>query len=189
MPSLRRVLVTAALTVSLSASFANAQLSGSTGIAAGSGSGTTVKKNLRVDTKMSEPLTLAGGEFNQDEDWLKSLALTVKNTSTKNVVYAEYELVLKGVRKADGTPMTLPVYYNADVTKGDMQLSEAKAVKPDKTTKLSVNSKDYKKLLDDLKAIHAKPPVEATLRLRFVAFDDGSAWRDGRSGTFAQLRA
>ena len=191
MPSLRRVLLTAVAAVSLATHItplASAQMHG--GVSSTSTVVTEVQKNLRVDKKMSEPLAIAAGEFSQDEDWLRTLAVTVKNTSAKNVVYAQYELVLQGVRNANGQPMTLPVYYgSSDIVKGDMPLSEAKAVKPDKTTKLSVNSKDYKKLLEDLKAIHAKPPVEATLRLRFVCFDDGTAWRDGRNGTIAQLRA
>jgi len=145
MPSLRRVLVAAVVTVSLSASFANAQLTGSNGIAAGTGSVVTAKKNLRIDKKMSEPLTLAGGEFSQDEDWLKSLALTVKNTSTKNVVYAEYELVLQGVRNANGTPMTLPVYYNADVKKGGLKSKYDTIILPD------LNNRDT--LLNGLSAL------------------------------------
>jgi hypothetical protein len=190
MPSFRSAVVTAVVTVSLATSVANAQLAGNNGIAAPSHATTETKKSLRLDQKSAEPLALAAGEFSQEEDWLKTLALTVKNTSTKNVVYAEYELVLHGVRNTAGMPITLPVYYgDSDLVKGDMPLSEAKAVKPDKTAKLSVSSKDYKKLLEDLKAVHAKPPVQATLRLRTVCFADGTAWRDGHAATVQQLRS
>jgi hypothetical protein len=190
MPSLGRTLVAVAVTVSLAATFTNAQMHGGVSSSSSSTVTTEVRKSLRVDKKISEPLAIDKGEFGQSEDWLKTLALTVHNTSTKGIVYAEYELVLQGVRSTSGMPMTLPVYYgNYGVARGDMPLSDAKAVKPDMTAKLSVNSKDYKQLLDDLKTVHAKPPVEATLRLRFVCFEDGTAWRDGRNGTIAQLRA
>lgn len=126
-----------------------------------------------------DPVVIVKGDYGQDQNWLNSMILTVKNTTGKSVLYAEFEVALKGVSDAKGA-VTFPMRFGDPKTAETPQPDSDKQIKPEKTAKIRVAWDDYKTMTERLKVAGEQVPRLAMLRLRKVVFADGSRWPEAR---------
>ncbi len=94
-----------------------------------------VPKRLLVDGFPKEPLALENGEHGQEDDWVKTLVLTVRNVSGKPIYFAEYTVTLPEIRVAGG-PLQIPILYGNPALRSaalpgpkDKPLGENKVIK------------------------------------------------------------
>jgi hypothetical protein len=127
-----------------------------------------------IDRLEGQPLTVERGEFApKDPEWLRTLALHIKNTGSKEITFLEFAV---SVSNLDGDVAE----YKLAFTGTDPKTGAPKPIKPEKAVKLTWSGDDYKamkKVLADHKVFY---PSAAVFRLHVVSFADGSSWRDGR---------
>lgn len=128
---------------------------------------------LMIDRLDDQPLAVERGEFApKDPEWLRTLALHVKNTGSKEISYVEFSVTLSGI---DGDTVDYALAFGSQE-----HPTALKSIKPDKVAKLQWSGDDYKGLKKALADGHVFYPATAVFRLHVVAFADGSVWRDGR---------
>ncbi len=126
-----------------------------------------------------EPLNVEKGDYDQSDNWLRSLSLLVKNTSSKPIYYAEFEVTLKGVRVA-GQPAMLKVRFGNEAFAGKKAANDDdKSIGPSKTVRLKLPTDAYEQLAQQMRAEGLRMPAMAGVRLRRVGFGDGTYWQDG----------
>ena len=118
-------------------------------------------------------------EFDNGDDWLKGVALEIKNRSNKTIVYIETDFAFFETQ-ATGSVMLFALrngrrpWRPEDASKPELRL-ETGAV-----TDLPISDQTY----DSMKKFLAQGPAirnlhTATLRREIVVFDDGMAWSGG----------
>lgn len=116
----------------------------------------------------------------EDDNWLEGLTLSVKNTSTKDIVYVDVSLTLfAGGDEVNDAPVQFPFTYesNTGVAGGD---TNADPIKPGGSVDIALSENAYLTLKEGLAL--ANYPLKfrhVELRIDAVAFADGTLWRKG----------
>lgn len=119
-----------------------------------------------------------GRAFTDDDDWLKGLTLSVKNTSNKDIVFIGVELTLfnKEAGYEHRTPVGFPFSYDArsgisDGPNGDHP------IRPGESVEVSLSDENHELLKELL--LKANYPLKfhrVDLRVDCVIFADGVMW-------------
>ena len=126
-----------------------------------------------------EPLNVEKGDYDQTENWLRSLSLLVRNTSSKPIFFAEFEVTLRGVRVA-GQPAMLKLRFGSEEFARKKATGDGeKSIGPSKTVRLKLPADQYEELLQRMRSEGLRMPSMAGVRLRVVGFGDGTRWQDG----------
>ena len=139
----------------------------------------TAPKALLLDLHTGDPIVVEKGDYAQDRDWLRSLTLTIKNTSDRQVAYVEFDVDLPQLSSL-GKAAVLKVRFGNDQAMTGQPGVNEKPLKPTKSARAKVDSEAYKALVEKIKASGTAFPTSGVLRLRAVTFDDGTTWRDGK---------
>lgn len=126
-------------------------------------------------------------KFTGDDDWLKGLSVSVKNTSTKPIIYVELEIRLfgEGDKEPGGKPGYIyPLSYGrraADETADPAATPDApKPIDPGGTVEIVLTAEEFLSLKNHLAA--ADYPLkmkQAELLVTDVFFADGTRWYKG----------
>jgi len=131
---------------------------------------------LMIDRLEDQPITVDRAEFApKDPEWLRTLALHVKNTSAKQINYVEFSVSLSGI---DGDTVDYTLRFGVADT--PHQTDPKLVINPDKMAKIQWTGDDYKGLKKALASGHIFYPAAAVFRLHTVGFADGSTWKDRR---------
>jgi len=141
---------------------------------------------VKIDkVKVKNRAVELGETFTEEDDWLRGLTVSLKNTSGKEIVYVEMELMFP--RPGGGTEQT-PVYLyrlfygQQPSTENPPAPDERKRLKPGESVDVSLPEGEE----EHIKAVlaHLGYPAE-TKHARFgvgvVVFGDGTMWRAGRT--------
>ncbi len=125
--------------------------------------------------------------FTADDDWLRTLTISVKNTSDKAVVFISIDLLFP--RLDDGSQQEPPALY--DLRWGrkllfenkDLPIDDAKILKPSETIEISLSEQEYASLKEFLRQTHYLGSItKLEIMLRDVGFegDVDMTWSGGR---------
>ena len=120
-----------------------------------------------------------GKKFEEDDDWLYGLTVTVQNDSGKAIARIDIELIFPR-RGGSSTPET--AYYAAHLIYGkdpaDVSPQEVlKLVLPGEKVDVKLLEVNVPSIMKDLEKLRYEQPVKlARIMLRAVTFVDGSMW-------------
>jgi hypothetical protein len=163
-----------------------------------SASGTIGQKQDRVLEKESwrnQPIKIsqlkvkgrfieAGRKFPEDDDWLKNLTISVKNISSKNIVFIEIEAVFPKLRDNNSAKEPAYVYRltygSMPPLPGTTPLSNQSKIIPNETIDIILSEADHNHVKSSLAELGY--PVSARhvkLGIGSIIFDDETMWRGG----------
>lgn len=123
-----------------------------------------------------------GRKVDADDDWLRGLALTVKNTSSKPITYVGLDLTLFD-EKYDEVSGKLPVVYPlsygtyADRTPAPDSPLPSQVIQPGNSVDITLTGEEYYSLLSTLSAAgYPNTMRDAELSVADVLFADGTRW-------------
>jgi hypothetical protein len=136
---------------------------------------------LVVNRGPGDPVVLVKGDYDQmAKDWLRDLALTVKNTQEKPVYGVDVDLSLITGR-GDIKPFVVTAQFGKpEVLKTNVASPKDPCLKADKTTVLKLSGQELRRLYDFLRETGIPYPSGVMVKVRTVYFGDGSAWQSGR---------
>ncbi|OLE51949.1 MAG: hypothetical protein AUG51_20355 [Acidobacteria bacterium 13_1_20CM_3_53_8] len=116
--------------------------------------------------------------IDEDENWLKKLAITVKNVSPKTIIFINMYYDFPET-KATGNIMAFPITYGRN-PQAAINSGEAKRLLPGEAADLTLTDEQYAKLKEFLERRHPISTIKrASMRLTDVYFDDGTIWSNG----------
>jgi hypothetical protein len=124
---------------------------------------------LKAETESKEDLE-------GDDDWMKNLTVTLKNTSDKNIVYAL--LVMNFPETAAAGPMSHPLHYGR-YPKSPDDLKAVTALKPGEEAEITLAAAEYDNLKTFLKSMSFSNVNSFEIKLDSVIFDDDLLWFGG----------
>lgn len=144
----------------------------------------------------SEPVTIAkikvkgrpvgvDQNFDEEDDWLKGITLSVKNTSDQAITYINVELFFprpEDESAANETPFAYPLLYGyvPILPEAFPAPNAPPPIKPGEVVELTLADKDYDQLKIYLRNSNYPTSIkQVRLTLRAVAFGDGTMWRSG----------
>lgn len=135
--------------------------------------------NLMIHHRDDEPITIEAGEFSAaDPEWLKTLSLTIRNSSDHPIYDMEFEVTLSGL---SGEHAVYPLRFgDPDILKTNRASKDDKAVNPNKTVKVRWDGDAYKHLKQTLADAGVHYPAAAIIKLVAVSYGDGSGWNTSR---------
>src|SRR6185503_12498769 len=152
------------------------------------------ERKLIKSTWRNEPLKVSkvkvkkgaielGRKFTDDsDDWLDGLTVTVKNTTSKDILGVDVSLTLftkEGGDKVDDVPIQFPFSYGSDKTIVEDDSSE-KPIKPGHSVYITLSEDAYLMLKEGLaRARYPRKFQHVELRIDAVLFADGTLWRKG----------
>lgn len=152
------------------------------------------QRQLIKSTWRNEPLKVSkvkvkkgaielGRKFTDDsDDWLDGLTLTVRNTSSKDILGVDVSLTLftkEGGDKVEDVPIQFPFSYGSDKTIVEDDSGE-KPIKPGHSVDITLSEDAYLMLKEGLaRANYPRKFQHAELRIDAVLFADGTLWRKG----------
>jgi hypothetical protein len=116
-----------------------------------------------------------------DDDWLAGLTVSVKNTSSKDILGVDVSLTLftkEGGDKVDDVPIQFPFSYGSDhaIAEDDSE----KPIKPGHSVDITLRDDAYLMLKEGLaRANYPRKFQHVELRIDAVLFADGTLWRKG----------
>ncbi len=116
-------------------------------------------------------------DFEGDDDWMKDLAVTFKNTSDKNVVYFRLDLQFPET-EATGPMMTGALIFGRR-PKDSGDRSYDKILKPGEEVEITLTGDQHDKLRSFLKTRSFDKVSEVRLFLETAIFDDDLMWNGG----------
>jgi hypothetical protein len=135
---------------------------------------------LKVKGKFIE----AGKKFLEDDDWLRSLTISVKNISSKNIVFIEIEAVFQKLR--DNNSAAEPAYVHrlaygrVPPPLGATPLSNQLKIMPDETIDIILSEEDHSHIISSLEELgYPASTKHVKLGIGSVIFDDETMWRGG----------
>lgn len=132
-----------------------------------------------TDVKVNGKSITFGQKFNANDDWLKSLVVTVKNTSDKRVLFASIELFMQ---QPDGARGMFDIFYGPWALQNRQPKPEEQLVgiPPGEIAEIGFSVQRYVGLTSFLNDTHIGPSVE-NVKVRFgsVIFADDTMWRGG----------
>lgn len=145
-----------------------------------------VEKNmpLRFDKVKAagRALELKGGDesqedFDANDDWMKGLAVTFKNTSDKNIVYFRLDLMFPETEGQE--PMKAYHMIFGRRPKDSSDRDNDKVLKPGEEVELALTDDDYSRMRAFLKKGSFDTVSNVRLFLETVIFDDDLMWNGG----------
>ncbi len=126
-----------------------------------------------VDLRASQKPIQPGEKVAGGDDWLKDLSFRLKNTSHKQIVYAEIALDFSG------TQLTYLIRFGQRPGV-KQQMRSPLAVAPGEYLNVDVagSYRDLKRFVENERQISTIEKV--ALRISFIAFDDGTVWSAGK---------
>lgn len=137
-----------------------------------------VERSLKGKNFSGEEKVLAG------QNWLKDLKLTIKNTSSKTIVYFYIELVIpKNDRLTNRVPIPLrfgtPLFLLTDNGMAYIEKKNRELLRPGETVTVSVKDNVLKAFTQSLQKRDAENFDSVKLEIQNVDFDDFSGWSFG----------
>lgn len=120
-----------------------------------------------------------GQTFADDDDWIKGLELTFKNTSEKPIVYLSVDLRLPS---PEGIPVAFPIFYGRSPATSEeaARLAQAHAVQPGETATVTLTERQYESMQAVLAERNWKLPLDKlTIKVNIVSFADDTSWHHG----------
>ncbi|HYV04606.1 MAG TPA: hypothetical protein VFB82_08480 [Blastocatellia bacterium] len=120
-----------------------------------------------------------GQEFEGSTDWLKGSKFTLRNDSGKEIVHLAFELEFPETTST-GNVMIFPIWLGH--RPGSMLFTkiDTLSLKPHQKVTLTIDEVTHDRLV---KFIETRQPLSSiskvTLRVQFVAFEDGTGWSGG----------
>jgi hypothetical protein len=155
----------------------------------------TVDETNSLDNRPNVPIEIVerslgkknfprGKQILASQDWLKNLKLTVKNISSKTIVYFRLELVIpKNERLTDR--VSIPLRFGAQLflltDKGMTYIEKEnrELLRPGETVTVSVREHDLKVFTEHLKKYGADDFDSVKIDIQDVNFNDSSGWSLG----------
>lgn len=132
-----------------------------------------------VETKVSGQRITLGQKISANDDWLRGLVFSVKNTSDKRVLFASVELF---IQQPDGARGMFDIFYGPWALQNRQPKPEEQLVgiPPGETTEISFSVQRYVGFMTFLDDTHIGPSVE-NVKVRFgrVIFEDDTMWTRG----------
>jgi len=116
-------------------------------------------------------------EFDADDDWMKGLAVTFKNTTDKNIVYFRLLLIFPETETA-GPPMAHQMIFGRS-PKDSNDRNYDNVLKPGEEVELTLNDDQYGKMQNFLKSRSFDKVSTVRLFLETAIFDDDIMWLGG----------
>lgn len=158
--------------------------------------GQTQERLLKKSTFPNEPMKIvkiivkqkaieANKKFSEEDDWLKSLTITLKNVSDKPIVFIEVSLNFPAVEEHPDGPE--PGYVR-DLTYGRQRPPDAPVLSDQSKPVMPNENVDISLTVEDQEAIEAAlirlgfplHTKSVKMSLRTVIFNDDTMWRAGR---------
>lgn len=119
-----------------------------------------------------------GGNTLADDDWLKGLSVTVKNTSGKSIAFVDLELHFNGPEKSPGEIFSgYPVSYGKVPPPEPATVDVADIIAPDEIVDVVLADDEYERLRTFLdKDNYPKSIKGVDLTIYQVIFDDNTKW-------------
>jgi hypothetical protein len=125
-----------------------------------------------------------GKKFSDEEDWLRSFTVRVKNTSGKNVSYVSVMVIFprpKGQEGSEVAPFGDSIRYGGDALSSPSVPGGVPVIPPDETVDITWSERSYDAnllLLEKLK--YPKSLKKVRVYVEEVGFQDGTVWSGGR---------
>lgn len=131
-----------------------------------------------VEVKAGLKALRIGEKFDAGDDWIKTLAWKIRNTSGKPIVYLKVNINFPET-KTTGNMMSFPVEFGQRPGSKFRQRSESLLLNPEDTLDITLDThydrvKNFVELRHPIKDIH-----EAEIEIGFIIFSDTSAWAAG----------
>lgn len=133
--------------------------------------------------KVKGKLTKLGLKSMEDDDWLKGLIVTVKNTSNKTIVYIELNLEFPSSERSDAEPPSVDhlMYGDYPQPPGEEVTRHLDQPPLPPGEKANLTLTDYDGLRDFLLQTKKQTSVkELEISINDVVFDDGTKWNGGQ---------
>lgn len=154
----------------------------------------------RMPAEQNDPLSITGmkvkgrsisfdQKFVADDDWMKSLVVTVKNKSEKRVLFASIELFFPRPKGSKDQGAMFDVFYGNRALQDRQPTASEQliGIAPGETTEIGFSVQKFVDLTSFLKATNFPQSIEKlNLRLGSVIFDDNTMWR---GGFFVEIQA
>ncbi|HZH89281.1 MAG TPA: hypothetical protein VEX70_01550 [Pyrinomonadaceae bacterium] len=132
--------------------------------------------------KAKGAIIVLGGKFRAEDDWLKGLTFSVKNTSEKTITYVEIELNFPREKGAQAEPDAHDriIYGQYPALPGETSTPhpDQPPIRPGET--VDVVLKDYDGVRDFLNNTHYPAGIhQLEVSVGDVVFDDGTKWSGG----------
>lgn len=116
-------------------------------------------------------------DFDADDDWMKGLAVTFKNTSDKNIVYFSLDLMFPETEGAEPM-MAFPLIFGRRPKDANDRSYDTK-LQPGEEVEITLTDDQYGKLRAFLKSGSFDKVSNVRLFLETVIFDDDLMWNGG----------
>lgn len=133
--------------------------------------------------KIKGKLTKLGLKSMEDDDWLKGLTVTVKNSSNKTIVFIELNLEFPSPASSDKEPPAVDhlMYGNYPQPPGEVATSHPDQPPLPPGEKASLTLTDYDGLRDFLLQTKKQTSIkELEISINEVVFDEGMKWNGGQ---------
>jgi hypothetical protein len=132
-----------------------------------------------TDVKVNGKSITFGRKFNANDDWLRTLVFSVKNTSDKRVLFASIELF---IQQPDGARGMFDIFCGPWALQNRQPKPEEQLVgiPPGEIAEIGFSPQRYVGLMSFLNDTHIGPSVEnVNMRFGSVIFADDTMWRGG----------
>lgn len=131
-----------------------------------------------VEVKAKGKPVKMGKRFDDDDEWIKGVAWTVKNTSPKPITYMAVSLDFPET-KSTGNVMTFTLRYGQNL-RAPVLSGEPIHLMPGDTMSVALSDLKYEELQKFIELRHpVKSLREVSLRIFEVRFEDGTVWSGG----------
>lgn len=124
-----------------------------------------------------------GEKFQEDDNWLDGLTVTIQNTSGKNINSLSVDLVFlrpPDHETADDPPLGYPLRFNPSPFHSEYALRDrSRVVKPGESIDLVLRDDEYEGIKRFLKELNYPGVHRVEVLIHTVGFDDGTAWSAG----------
>jgi hypothetical protein len=136
-------------------------------------------EKVQVAGKLALPKAGSAIQENLDagDDWMRGLAITLKNTSDKNIVYAMVMLHFPETDSA-GEPMASPMVFGR-APKDSNDRNYKAVLKPGEETEITLTAAEYESMQSFLRGKSFSKVNSVELFLDAVVFDDDTLWLQG----------
>jgi hypothetical protein len=136
-------------------------------------------EKVRIAGSLALPKAGSAIQENLDagDDWMKGLAITLKNTSDKNIVYAMVMLHFPETDSA-GQPMGSPMVFGR-APKDSNDRNYKAVLKPGEEAEITLTDAEYESLQSFLRGMAFSRVSSVELLLDAVVFDDDTLWSQG----------
>ncbi|HEX8128213.1 MAG TPA: hypothetical protein VF527_03860 [Pyrinomonadaceae bacterium] len=136
-------------------------------------------KVVKVQSKSG--LINIGGNTFADDDWLRGLTVTVKNTSGKSIAFVELELHFNGPEKSVGEVISgYPVMYGKVPPPGSASFEDGVIIPPNETVDVVLADDEYRRLRTFLNQTNYPESIkDVELIIHQVIFKDNTKWMAG----------